>query len=511
MRFLFVIGLLAVASISGCLSDGEPQKDQVVEIPELLPAILQEDGTISVTVPVDVFMVGFSESTAATVRAQLDNEVIEHGVYSFARSFLAPEGQVGGTIKNFVQPTTQYRVHAVPLGNLVSTLDQHMLETYYDANAAEDALVEHLTDAGFELDANRPSLVLMHLGTQGHSYRILYETGYVNQVRAFGERTPLLVLDVSAAMDPWVGTWDRYNSPLDSDDTGPLVDAVVAATHFRLLQGPLYPPTLAPCHAVTLLTAVRGTAAAEVLPGYTSAEDMVQADNLTRAWETLLGEGRVHVDPVVIQLPTDDPGLEAILRTGNLDLLRFWMDENWGDYWVEHEGCEAYVSIFLVGDVSDNGISGIAMYDIRDDRRLSFSSFNDLNRMREEGTGMGAPVFYVPDDSRYHSDWLDFLYTHESGHLFSMRHPHDVTLISGGAFETTFSSIWSSMSYQQDGKLPQFGVIDHTNYMRNRAGFLLEAVIEQDGESEAVTSALDHMGKYHWEAANRILEDALAS
>ncbi len=509
MRCSSVALILAVSILAGCLDDGGDPDELNSQIPDLLPAILNDAGSISVEVPVDVFMVGFPESTAAAVREDLTDEAIEHGVYGFSRNLLGPDGATAGFMPNPVQPMAKYRVHAVPLGNLTSQLDQVRVDSYYDANAAEEALVQLLTDAGFALDANRPALVLLHLGDKGHGYRIMYETGHVDRVRAFGERTHLLVLDVSAAVDPWVGSQLSYQSPVGFDNKDALVEAVRAATHFRLLQGPLYPPALAPCHAVTLLTVVRAASLTEVLPGYTRAEDLVQPDNLVQAWEALLGDGRVHVDPAFLELPSGDPGLDLILRTGDLDALRYWMDENWDTYWVPHDGCEAYVSIFLVGDVADSGVSGIAMYDVRDDRRLSLSSLNDQARMREEGTGMGAPIFYVPDDSRYETDWLDFLYTHETGHLFSMRHPHDITILGTGGFNPTFSSIWSAMSYQEDGKLPQFGVVDQTNYARNRAGFLLQELAGTDPDHPAIQSALGHMGQFHWRAAGAVLEEAL--
>lgn len=509
MRAILLVVLLAFTAVAGCLED-KIETDATDSQPALVPALLGDQGIITLDVPVDVYMVGFPNATAMMVQAELEPEPIAHQVYSFGRTVLGPDGTIAAK-NNPVRPTAEYRVHAVPLGDLAKRLDDSATDGLYDANQAEDALVLLLEQSGYLLDPNRPALVLLHLGDRGHSYRIQYETGYVDQVRAFGERTPLLVLDVSAAVDPWVGNGFEYNSPLQFDEVGALADAARAATHFRLLQGPLYPPALAPCHAVTLLTAVRGTNLADILPGYASAQDLVQVENLTRSWEALLGEGRVHVDPVFLQLPTDDLVLEAVLRTGDLDLLRFWMDENWDDYWVPHDGCEAYVSIFLVGDMTDSGVSGIAMYDIRDDRRLSFSSFNDLSRMQEEGAGAGAPVFYIPDDSRYENDWLDFLYTHETGHLFGQRHPHDINLVGGGGFDPTFSSIWSAMSYQEDGKLPQFGVVDQANQARNRAGFLLQAVLELDPEHPAVDASLEHMGQYHWRAANQILEGALAS
>lgn len=509
--------MLTALVLSGCLNqpDTEPASDVVA--PPVLP-VINDDGTIELDIPVDVVLIGFPQSTVTGLAAALEPLPIKHGIYTNQRLLYPESGLPQPNPRvNPMQPTAVYEVQAAQIGTaarLAAALEAGSVDGLFDANLAEDLIVAELEDQGMAVSAQHPSLVFVHLGATGHHYRMTYETGHVDKVRVYGERQPVLVMDVSAAVDPWVGDGESYNLPVSADgaDTvDTLADAARVATHFRLLQGPLYPPTTLTCHGITILTVVRGTALTETLPGYRTADDYVEPDRLVDAWENLLGDGRVFVDHVVLRLPADDPELEAVLRTGQLEALRYWMDQNWDDYWVPHDGCEPYVSVFLYGDLSDSGVSGIATYDVRDGRRLSFSSFNDLNRMQEEDAGLFAPVFHVPDESRYDSDWLDFLYTHETGHLFGQRHPHDVTLVDGSDGDRTYSSIWSAMSYQEDGKLPQFGAIDVNNQARNRAGILMEAVLAASPDDPAIDVALERMAEYDWLGAAAALEPALGT
>lgn len=505
MRAWLPVATLIVAGMSGCASVEEPQ-----DVPDPVEAILPAtyaDGAVDVEIPVPVVLIGFNGSVAAALQEELAPRAVEHSLYGYARSLLAPEGDHPPLGLHHVQPQARYEVHSLPLDGLDDLPKEDGL---YLAREAEDAVVALLEGHGLAPHPGGPTLVFLNLDDTGHSYRMQYETGYVDGVRVFGERHPVLIMDTSAAVDPWVGDGQPYNRPMQDPDIETLVAATHTATEFRLLQGPIYPPTTKTCHAVTLVTAVRGTALSTHLPGYADPRELVDVENLTASWESLLGEGRVFIDSVFLDLPLDDPGLEVVLRNGPSDALRFWIDENWDDYHVAHEGCEAYVSLFIMGDASDSGVSGIAMYDVRDDRRLSWSAMNDMTRFNEEQDGAFAPIFYNDDDSRERLDWLNFLYTHETGHLFGQRHPHDISTPDGGGVDTTYSSIWSAMSYQQDGKIPLFGAIDANNHARNRAGFLLDEVLDQQPDAN-VTTALQHMGELAWWDAAYELERTLHS
>jgi hypothetical protein len=514
---LSVTSVLAAALVAACISS-DPAAG-----PEPQPAFPSRaewtEDHLSVRVPVDVTLIGFTPAVVERVRDALGDHKVEHRVYNFDRVFPPVAG--GQPVDPFVlapvQPTAVYRVHegAPLLAELKAALPSfEVAPGLYDARAVEDWLAANLPPD--RLHPDHPGVVFLHFGDDRHAYRLQYVTGYIEPVRLFGERHPLIVLDVSAGVDPWVGVGAAggflYTDVLENDSeevASALVDATRHMTEFRILQGPLYPQSTKPCHAVTLLVAARATTLSQVLPGYSSADDLLDVPQLTAAWESLLGEGRVHVDARVLLLPVDDAALDAVLRARDLSLLRTWLGMNWQTYWTPHDGCEAYVSLFLIGDVTDAGVSGIAMYDVTDDRRISLSSMNDLTQFREED-GVVGTVFYVDDPSRNRTDWVNFLFTHETGHLFGQRHPHDITTLDGGDGNFAFSSIWSAMSYEQDGKVPRFGAMDEANYWRNRAGFLLRDASGAGLEGgPAWQAAMDLLGRHAWQQAGDTLLAAL--
>jgi hypothetical protein len=131
---------------------------------------------------------------------------------------------------------------------------------------------------------------------------------------------------------------------------------------------------------------------------------------------------------------------------------------------------------------------------------------NDLTLFAEEDGELGT-VFYQHDPTRNFTDWVNFLFSHETGHLFGQRHPHDISTNGGPPGGMTFAAIWSAMSYQQDGKIPLFGAVDQNNYARNRAGFLIDAALAIDAGAPEIAQALQLAGEYRWmEAGDSLLD-----
>ncbi|MGB1698074.1 MAG: hypothetical protein ACPHK8_06715, partial [Thermoplasmatota archaeon] len=344
----FVLGLFLMLSFSGCLSeDPEPE----TETSPALADVRVDDLRVHMDIPVPVVLIGFDEGYADTLRASLLDETVDHYVYDFPRNFLLDSAGGGSQVPNAMLPTANYSVHDLSAlkQDLLAAMEEHRGPGGVNATAIEDWLAAALPANGVSLSKQTPALVFLHLGG-ANQYRVVYSTGHVDDARVFGERQGLLIMDASAAADPWVGAFNSWEEPLSSSPVSVPVlhQAILHATHYRLLQGPLYPVSLQECHAITLIVASRATTLTETIPEYQSALALADAPKLTKQWEALLGEGNVHVDLEGRLLPVDDPVLDAILRTGDLDALRWHFDENWDDYWVAHEGCEAYVSLYLV-------------------------------------------------------------------------------------------------------------------------------------------------------------------
>ncbi len=480
------------------------------------PPATYADGRFAVDVPVPVILVGFPSGTAAELHGLLPELRPDQRTYNNARLLSPTFLNSGATTRpNPMDPTADYQYHDAPAIRAAidaALPDLTIADGLLDANAMDDLIQQQIDALSLPVTADTPGIVLLHLGSNDHAYRLTYPTGYIENVRAFGERNPYTVLDVSARVDPYVGSSRSFNQPIAAEGAAEtLAEAVRVATWYRTLQGPLYPQSVDPCHAVTLMVVYRASTLSQTLPGYSRAEDLLDQEYLLAAWESLLGEGRVHVDPLFIALPVDDPPLEAILREGSNEALRAYMDENWDAYHVDHDGCQAYLSVFLIGDAADSGVSGIAMYDINDQRRISMSWMNDLTQFNEED-GAAGPIFYSDDPSRDRTDWVNFLFSHETGHLFGQRHPHDVSASGAPSAGMSFAAIWSSMSYQQDGKMPLFGAVDTNNYWRNRAGFIGEAAGEAGLVDDPVfAEALQLMGNNEWQEAGDALQAALAA
>lgn len=526
MRRAALALLALVPALAGCLGTGEP-----LRAPEAAPAdaVLRilDDGAFEVEVPVDVVLVGFDAGTASALRLALPPE---------------PVRQAAGGALLPARPTAVFRVHeagaafaADALAAIGAARVPDAAGDIYDANAVEDWLAARLPAEGVALDADTPALVLLHGGAtlpEGHGYRYTYPGGWLEPVRLFGERHPLLVLDVSAAEDRYVteppfsaertvfgaafgaSMPDAYDFPLAAggpETVEALAEAARDAVQYRLLQGPAYLPRLEPCHAVTLVLGVRAASATEALPGYPAARESVDVPRLDAVWENATGAPNVEVDLRVLALPTDDPALDAVSRggLGGAEAAKTWVAANWPAYWVPHEGCAGYVAFLVYGDAADADSFGIAMEDDATGRRVALIVVNDATRVRDAWSGPAQDVVGTGAASR-RPDWVTYLFAHEAGHLLGQSHPHNVALEDGLGTDRSFSSVWSAMSYQTDDRVSDFGAVDRANHLRNRAGAAVRAAVEAglDG-SPAFEEARRHLAAHRWKEAGDVLAEAL--
>ncbi|HEY1076405.1 MAG TPA: hypothetical protein VGE51_06925 [Fontimonas sp.] len=486
------------------------------------------DDRLNVDVPVPIIAIGFDADQIAALQAALPPHTVLHNNGDLNQSLPpdvdeAQEQQdfsvllplAGETFTVPVVPTAQYQVRAAPDG-LVAGFERTLAsaklsDTIYDANLVEDYFAAALPQHGFATNPNAPPLVILHLEAFGigeHAWRTTGTTGFLEPVRLFGARQPLLVFDPSALADPYGGD-DGFRAPVGAGDSANIARFVVALTEFRILQGSIYPIALDACHAVTGIMAVRETSVAQATPLLRPVEETLFEDNLRRSFENLTG-APTHFDFKLLYLPADDPVLDALLRLEfpGMEVLRAYLSTNFDRYHVAHEGCEAYLSVVAQSDaaaVPGGGVLGIGTYDDSPGHRISMSWVHDAFRLLFDPE---SPVGIYAGSGQEYLNWWEYLFSHETGHLYGQRHPHD---ISSDSYEgdpadplgsdNAYSSIWTSMSYQQDGRMIDFGYTDQANWKRNRAGYALReaAAAGREGSAEW-NAAMAHASRLEWTA-----------
>lgn len=557
-RSLLLAGILLSTGLAGCIGSADDLAQQsTADLDRLVGEILalKEGGGFALDVPVDIFLFGFDEGFGDALAERLSPEEVFHAHSSFT-STLPPDPEdpqppllQGHSFDMPHVPTAVYdvvqfdaAVTAALFGAVKASPVESQFPAIYDANAAEEHLARTLPGLGYPLDPRRPALVLLHAEDHlpdGHAWRYTLPQGYLEPVRNFGERVPLVIHDTSAREDPYVvgdgpslsplglvfGTVfgppeaKGYNHPMapGGSETLALVEELVRdATHHRLLQGAIYPISTKPCHHVTLLTAVHQSSVTEVLPGHARAEEWVDAEALQESFVNLTGD-EVLVDTVWLTLPQDDPALDALMRGAasfvTLDALRLYLDLNWEKFVDVREGCEEYLSLMLYADpASEFGrlFGGIGMYDVKMDRRISYSIVTDVRRIRDAYTGPGEEVVATGSPSR-DPNWVNLLFAHETGHLFGQHHPqHLQKARDPSPAIDTFQSAWTTMSYQTGDRIIDFGKIDKANWQRNRAGYaVLKAQVLGLEESPAFSQARRSLVAYDWAAVQAALEEGI--
>ena len=477
------------------------------------------DGRLSVDVPTTIVTFGLSDAQAAALQAELVPYTVNHA-NSDLNQVLPPdleELQSDGVMTLLplfgddfvlpVLPTALYAVRPAPAA-LVAEFEKALAaaklsDTRYDAIAMEDFLAAALPRYGVKLNPDAPSMAIVHLAAFGvgeHGWKMRAPTGSVEPIRLFGDRNPLLILDPSAVTDPY-GSGEAFTEPTAPDNAALIATFVREATEYRMLQGSIYPISTAPCHAVTGIMGVRQTSIAQATPLLRPVEEALVAENIAASFNNLTG-GLAHFDLKILQLPQDDPVLDALTRGEfpAFEVLRGYLSLNFDRYHVDHPGCEEYLSIVVQSDllaVPGAGVIGIGTYDDSPGHRISMSWVHDLFRLTFDPE---SPVGILADEGKDFLNWWEYLFSHETGHIMGQRHPHDITSSSSASGSSnSFSSIWSSMSYQQDGRMIDFGANDQANWKRNRAGYALSLAAQNGRENTPEwNAAMDKARQLDW-------------
>lgn len=285
----------------------------------------------------------------------------------------------------------------------------------------------------------------------------------------------------------------------------------VNATHYRLLQGPVYPIAPNTCHAVTVITAYHPASIPEIHPGFEDIPDLVDPAKIESTFEDLWGPAStVHVDFKTLRLPVDDPAIDAISRTGfwGFEAHRTWISANWEDYWTPHEGCEPYVTFAVQTDAGSapSFIPGLAMYDDDVGHRIALVLLSTHLRLFSDPA---SPISGADPTTEGYPLLMD-LYVHETGHVFGLRHPHQIRTPNGYGENTTFETVYSGVSYGADGRVNEFGAIEETNTRRNQAGaVVVEAIDQYLRGTDAFDAAMEAMAENDWQEVIEILEPHL--
>ncbi|MEK6805016.1 MAG: hypothetical protein AABY95_00010 [Pseudomonadota bacterium] len=533
-----IVAAIVVLSVllGACRSSDVELKSAAVPKADAAPKAQWVDNRLEVNVPVPVMTFGLSVEEAAALAQALDTHTVDHSVGDINQVISTDTEEpaddptallplMGESMPHPVLPTAIYEVKAAPdklVAEFRKALETAKLsDTRFDALVMEDFLAAALPKHGFKLNPNAPSMVVVHLeafGVSTHGWKIQGDTGFLEPVRLFGDRHPLLVLDPSAEDEPYDATSGGYRNPVTADNAPIIANYVREATEFRVLQGSIYPVAQAACHAVTAIMGVKATSLSQLPVGvFRPFEEAFRPDVIKAAFDNLTGTD-VFLDVKILSLPADDPVLDAISRAEfpAFEVMRGYLTAMWDSYHVDHPGCEEYLSVVFVGDaaaVPGGGVLGIGTYDDNPGKRISMSWVHDAFRFlldpESPGCAVGSQVFspYYCEGKDY-LNWWEYLISHESGHILGQRHPHDVSTASGGTRTSdSFSSIWSSMSYQQDGRMIDFGANDRANWQRNRAGFAFYIAAQNGREgtpewNEALEAAdkLDWFGV--WQAFN---------
>ena len=486
------------------------------------------DDRLAVDVPVPVITVGLPETTVAGLRAALQPHTVDHGNGDINQS-LPPDLEEaqdkdvlvlmplsGEFFSHPVLPTARFDVREAPASlqdEFRAALERARVgDGRFDAIAIEDWLADRLGRKGLAPNPNAPTIVLLHLAAFGegpHAWKLQGRTGWLEPVRVFGERHPMIVIDPSAERDPWVSTESSYLEPVPNDAVEAMAEFVRDAVEYRVLPASVYPVAQASCHAVTAIVGVRPTSVAEATSLMRTVRDALNPEWIEEAFDHLTG-GNAVLDLKVLQLPVDDPALDAIARGefANFETLRAWLTLNWEQYHVDHPGCEEYLAVVFAGDVASvpgGGVLGIGTYDDSPGKRIAMGWVHDIFRLTFDPE---SPLCRFGCGGKDYLNWWNYLLIHEGGHIFGQHHTfHKVNIDGSLGTNESFSSVWSSMSYQDDGRCADLGALDHASWMRNRAGFALRLAAREGREgSPAWNAAMGAAAALDWQGVWRELQ-----
>ncbi len=486
--------LLLVFALAGCLSATPPSSQPEQPQEPSVPAIIN-NGAVRMDVPVPVFLIGFSDELAAQLQARLQPS-------SFGRPSFTPTAvyEVYTPNATWQDDFDGFLAGADHAGNALAT---GFAGPVLDGNAIEERLAATLAQI-HDVPDGITSLVVLNTGRTGHAYHYEGNVGWREPVRAFGERHAFLVWDPFAEADPWAGTAIPHQSPVAAATADHLAAWVERATAIRALHMPIWPPTTLTCHAITIVFGVRSTTVTPSALGLQSWQEAFDVERLQATFENLTGDP-VFVDLNVLHLPQDDPALEATTReNGARAVTQTYLDMNFDAYHVGHEGCEAYLSLVVYGDLADQRTqsNGNAVMMSASGNRISTSLVAENVRVMSEAIGYNdvwdeSTTFERVGPGADPHEWFNWIVAHETGHLFSLPHPNYSTGQPSYS-DTGFASTWNVMGYQMRRIVTDTSFVDTNNFQRHQAAY---AVLAADARGMDVTEALDLMGQYRWKEA----------
>lgn len=515
-RIATLLGSAALVAAAGCTSSGQSVAPalQAGSVP------VWQDGRLAIDVPVPVVTFGFPAEDTARLQAALQPLVIDHATGDLSQ--LPPDVEdassadpfavaptFGETIVLPIKPTARYQVTAAP-ASAQQGLKAALAAAKREDGSYEAVKVEDFLASVLPLDPQAPTIVVLHLkalGVKGaHTWHLQGQTGFLGGVRMFGERHPLVVLDPSAEADiRTAGTTtdplaeNVYHNPVATSATDVIAEFVRDATHYRVLQGSIYPVAQAKCHAVTALIGVRDQTSVSEMQ-LRQVRDSFDAARVKAGWDHLVGDSeKVFFDYTFLSLPVDDPALDALARGEfpAFEALRTYLALMFEQYHVEHAGCEEYLTVVFAGDVATvpgGGVLGIGTYDDTPGQRIAMGWVHEVFRYAFDPE---SPACISGCTDKDFLNFYEYIVSHETGHILGQRHPHDISRADVDAADALvgqsnngFSSVWSSMSYHQEGRVIDFGAIDANNWARNRAAFAL-----------SLASAAGREGSPEWAAA----------
>ncbi len=498
MRAWMATALLLVPLIAGCLDTDDPIEG--VE-PIADPARL-EGATVHMDILVPVYLIGFPEATATQLSERLTTMDLRPNSALATKAHFeihAPDAAWQAAFDAAVTDATH-----PGNGDLTGFTGQVL-----NGNALEAYLAENL-GAIHEAPDGVNQLVVIDTGLRGHAYNYEGDVGWREPVRTFGERHPLLVWDPYAEVDPWVGFLMAHHVPVVTATADHIGAWVERATAIRALHGPIWAPATAPCHAVTIILAVRGTTVTPEAFGMQTWDETLDIPRLQATFANLTGDP-TFVDLSVLHLPQDDPALELATRENSArEITRNYMDLNFDQYHIAHEGCEPYLSLVVYGDLADQRTQSNGNADMTlNGRRISTSLVAENVRVMTETIGYNqvwdeSTTFERVGPGANPHEWFNWVVSHETGHLFSLPHPNS----GGGYSDTGFASTWNVMGYQMRRIVTEMSAVDANNLQRHQAAYaVIEASI--NGANEAtLNEALQAMGEYRWKDAFHLARDA---
>lgn len=505
-------------------------------VPPVLPnvtadATVGSDGTLRMNLPITVVLVGFPTETTSRLQAALPS-------FEFTRTH--PEYDLPHGTQPMV-PNIVYDVRELPPERTKEFFDTLKpvaagSPAILDGNLAESALASTLRCAGVPLREELPTFAIVHLGNHrvgdhAYAYRGEGSPGFnglgLSGIRTFGGAEPLLILDASASQDPdsYYGYGGRnHERPIQLSDAAlisVLHDAVASATDHRLVHSLARRVTVAPCNSFTVVLGRSAGALDE-------RQVLLHPDDIAEEFRNVTGlPASVHT--VELQLPVDDPALEALVRLTAAAFMTIqgpdllgqlapvpqehfrivggqaieaaatawgqWVDLVWNSYVVVEPGCTPHLAFMINPDPSVGNPFG---WGFAPTSPGGHSFVVGARGLAIQDNAVSQAVFGGGDGG------FDGLVSHEFGHSIGLNHAQNAW--NGAVDDYSFASDRDVMSYRWGGSTITHGAFDKAILMRARAA---EAVQEHALAGTLATpggqAAMLALESWDWRGASQAL------